>query len=110
MKFNSARTFFLLTGVLLAAPVGLRAWDYAGHRIVNEVALRSLPADFPAFVREPANAERVAYLAGEPDRWRNTPDLSIKQSGGSWTDHFLDIEQIPAAGLDVTKVPSFRYD
>lgn len=99
----------LLTFILLAAGPAF-AWDYEGHRTVNQVALASLPADFPAFVREPANAERIAFLAGEPDRWRNVPDGVIKQSGGSWTDHFCDLEQIPAAGLDLAKVPSFRYD
>jgi hypothetical protein len=87
-----------------------RAWDYEGHRIVNQVAVAALPADFPAFVREPANTERLAFLAGEPDRWRNAPDLPLKQSGGSWGDHFCDIEQISDAGLDLAKVPSFRYD
>jgi hypothetical protein len=86
------------------------AWDYEGHRTVNQVALASLPADFPSFVREPANAERIAFLSGEPDRWRNVPEGMMKQSGGSGTDHFLNIEYIPAAGLDVAKVPSFRYD
>jgi len=78
--------------------------------MVNAVALASLPADFPAFVREPANAARVTFLAGEPDRWRNVPDLPLKQSGGSWTDHFCDMEYIPEAGLDWATVPSFRYD
>ncbi len=85
-------------------------WDYEGHRTVNALALASLPADFPAFVREPANAERIAFLAGEPDRWRNVPDAIMRQSGGSWTDHFLDVEQLAEAGLDATKVPSLRYD
>jgi len=46
------------------------AWDYEGHRLVNQLALASLPADFPGFVRAPATAERIAFLAGEPDRWR----------------------------------------
>lgn len=107
-----ARALRLFVIVAIVGPVArpLSAWDYAGHRIVNELALRSLPPDFPAFVREPANAERVAYLAGEPDRWRNVPDLIIRQSGGSWTDHFLDLEQIPASGLEVAKLPALRYD
>ncbi len=96
--------------VLGLAPVAtVRAWDYEGHRIVNQVGLAALPADFPAFVREPANAERIAFLAGEPDRWRNVPDLPLKQFG-SWEDHFLDVEQLPAAGLDPVKVSPFRND
>src|SRR5688572_15420509 len=86
------------------------AWDYEGHRIVNQLALASLPKEYPQFVHAVANADRVAFLAGEPDRWRNAPDLILKQSGGSWTDHFLDLEYLPAAGLDLEKVPSFRYD
>ena len=92
------------------AAVTASAWDYTGHRVVSQLALAALPADFPAFVREPANAERIAFLSGEPDRWRNVPDLIMKQSGGSWTDHFCDLEQIPDAGLDLAKVPSLRYD
>jgi hypothetical protein len=101
-----------LAVALALGPVSplLLAWDYEGHRIVNQLALASLPADFPRFVREPANAERIAFLSGEPDRWRNVPDLPLKQSGGSWTDHFCDMEYIPEAGLDWATVPSFRYD
>ena len=104
----SIRRFVFLSA--LFAAVAASAWDYAGHRTVNQLALAALPADFPAFVREPANAERIAFLAGEADRWRNVPDLIMKQSGGSWTDHFCDLEQIPDAGLDLAKVSSFRYD
>lgn len=101
------RHLAVLTGLLLAASAS--AWDYQGHRIVNQLGLAALPADFPAFVREPANAERIAFLAGEPDRWRNV-DPWLKQVGPSWTDHFLDLEELPAAGLDPKTVSSYRYD
>jgi len=109
MKIPPAARRLALLPVLCAA-VTASAWDYEGHRMVNQLALAALPADFPAFVREPANAERVAFLAGEPDRWRNVPDGVMKQSGGSWTDHFCDLEQLPSAGLDPARVPSFRFD
>lgn len=96
-----------VAGLTLAvAPA--QAWDYAGHRLVNEVALAALPPEFPSFVREPRNAERIAFLAGEPDRWRNTADLPVKQANG--LDHYLDVEQLAAAGLDAATVTSFRYD
>jgi hypothetical protein len=106
---KNLRLPLLSLALLLLLPTA-RAWDYAGHRAVNQLALASLPADFPAFVHESGNAERIAFLAGEPDRWRNAPDLILKQSGGSWTDHFLDVEQLAQAGLDPSRVPSFRYD
>lgn len=109
MKIHRLMSLVAVVGGLVATSQ-LRAWDYAGHRMVNELALRSLPADFPAFVRESANAERIAFLAGEGDRWRNVPDAIMRQSGGSWTDHFLDLEQISWAGLEVGKLPPFRYD
>jgi hypothetical protein len=105
-----SRLISVCSALLALAPAALHAWDYEGHRMVNELALASLPADFPAFVREPANAERIAFLAGEPDRWRNVPDEIMRQSGGSWADHYLDMEQIPDAGLDYATVPSFRFD
>ena len=78
------------------------AWDYEGHRLVNQLALASLPTNFPAFVRPPAAAERVAFLAGEPDRWRNVQDLSLAQYSGP--DHYMDVEEL-AEGI-----PSMRSD
>lgn len=102
------RKWLLVALGLLGAASGLRAWDYAGHRVVNQAALAALPKDFPAFVREPAAAERIAFLAGEPDRWRNVPDLPIKHVNG--LDHYLDLEYVPDAGLDPAALPSLRYD
>ena len=84
------------------------AWDYEGHRIVNRVALADLPADFPAFVREPAAEERIAFLSGEPDRWRNNPELTIKHYNG--LDHYIDLEQLAGAGLDARTVSPLRYE
>src|SRR6187402_2958518 len=54
---------------LLAARV--HAWDYEGHRAVNLLAFAALPTSFPAFALTPEARERVAFLSGEPDRWRN---------------------------------------
>src|ERR1700743_1021408 len=81
----------------LAAIFGLtaltcNAWDYEGHRLVNQIALASLPSDFPAFVLTPEAKERIAFLAGEPDRWRNTSDPTFAHVNG--TDHYLDLEQL----------------
>jgi hypothetical protein len=108
-SFMRLHRFLLgLSPLLLVS--ALHAWDYEGHRIVNQLALASLPKDFPAFVHTVTNEERIAFLAGEPDRWRNAPDLPLKQSGGSWTDHFCDLEYLPEAGINLDTITSFRYD
>jgi len=92
----------------LATPKPAAAWDYDGHRLVNQLALASLPKDFPAFVHEPAAEERVAFLAGEPDRWRNTPDMPLKHLNEP--DHYLDVEDLQAYRLDPKALSHFRYE
>ena len=86
----------------------MRAWDYAGHRVVNQVALQSLPVEFPAFVKTPAARERVAFLAGEPDRWRNTQDHTLKHFNEP--DHFLDAEELADFGLTPQTASPFRFE
>jgi hypothetical protein len=83
------------------------AWDYDGHRAVNQLALVSLPADFPAFVRTPEASERIAFLAGEPDRWRNLPDQPLRHINGP--DHFFDLEDLADAGIALPQLTEFRY-
>ena len=92
---------------LAALPLSAMAWDHPGHSMVNEIALNSLPADFPAFLREPASVARIKFLAGEPDRWSHAPDGPLKHD--DWVNHFFDLEQIPAAGLDLATLPALRY-
>src|SRR5206468_10569902 len=84
--FSKCLPVSLVVGLLGLAP-GVRGWDYEGHRLINQLALASLPTNFPAFVFSPAARERIAFLAGEPDRWRNTPELPLKHFNGP--DHFL---------------------
>lgn len=99
----------LALGSLAVAPTAVHAWGSEGHKMVSELALKSLPGDFPAFVKSAPNTGRIAYLANLPDRWRNV-DPWLAQSGGSWTDHYLDVEQLADAGLDARAVSSMRLD
>jgi len=105
MKTNRFSPLLILA--LLWPTAALRAWDYEGHKIVNQLALASLPADFPAFAQEPTAAARIVFLAGEPDRWRNTTDQPIANYNG--VDHYLDLEELEYAGLDARKLPAQRY-
>jgi hypothetical protein len=83
-------------------------WDYEAHRVINQLALASLPADFPAFVRPSEAQERVAFLGGEPDRWRNTPDLLLRHFNGP--DHYFDVEDLEPLHLTVDSLSHFRYE
>jgi hypothetical protein len=84
------------------------AWNYPGHRIVAQLALAALPSDFPAWARTPENLERIAYLSGEPDRWRDTRVDLLQHFNG--LDHQIDLEQLDDAGIDVNTLTPFRYD
>ena len=84
-----------------------QAWDYEGHRTVNLLALSSLPTNFPAFVFKPEARERIAFLSGEPDRWRNTPDLPLRHVNN--LDHYFDMEDLAWLDLKPADVPHFRY-
>jgi hypothetical protein len=83
------------------------AWDYEGHHAVNELALASLPADF-GIQLTPALKDRIAFLAGEPDRWRNVSDLPLKHLNGP--DHYIDLEDLKLLGLTPETLPVMRYD
>lgn len=105
--FSFPRCAVAAVAALLAlAPA--RAWDYAGHRVVNQLALAGLPEDFPAFVRTPEAAERIAFLAGEPDRWRNNPEPGLQHA--TYPDHYLDLEYLPRVGIDPRKLTPFRNE
>lgn len=108
MKNCTRLRISLLALVLAGGAWSARAWDYEGHRIINRLALASLPAEFPSFVRDPAAAERIAFLAGEPDRWRNENALSLHHENG--LNHYLDLEQLGWAGLDPAAVSPLRYE
>lgn len=84
------------------------AWDYEGHRIVNQLALAGLPTNFPSFALTLEARERIAFLSGEPDRWRNTTELTLKHFNSP--DHFLDIEELALHGMDPRTVSPFRYE
>ncbi|MFT3782739.1 MAG: hypothetical protein QM790_12050 [Nibricoccus sp.] len=91
---------------IVASPL-LRAWDYEGHRAVNLLAIESLPTDFPAFAKTPQAVERIAFLAGEPDRWRNISDLPLRHVNG--IDHFIDFEEVTDAGISMNDISDLRY-
>ena len=106
--------FFTFVSALGAFVFNAAAWDYEGHHAVNELALASLPTNFPAFALTPEARVRIAYLGGEADRWRN--ETSARNGTGlalghaSGPDHYLDLEDIKLYGLTPETLPPLRYD
>lgn len=101
------KQWFTMAAALGALTFNVGAWDYEGHHMVNELALASLPKDF-GIEMTPALKGRVAFLAGEPDRWRNVPDLPLKHFNG--VDHYLDMEDLTLCGQTPATLPIMRYD
>jgi len=58
--------------------------------MINRLAVQTLPADVPAFLRAPAALDEIEYLGPEPDRWRSPaePELNAAQA----PEHFIDLE------------------
>jgi hypothetical protein len=84
-----------------------KGFDYERHRLINHLALATLPKDYPAFVRAKANAERILFLGGEPDRWRNNRDRALRHLNG--LDHYFDVEDLEQYQLTAAKLSHFRY-
>jgi len=109
------KIFFALAAAVGGFVLSAGAWDYEGHRAINELALASLPKDFGGFELTAALKGRVEYLSGEPDRWRNaadvrkgTGDLPLAHANGP--DHYIDLEDIALCGLTPETLPDMRYD
>jgi hypothetical protein len=94
--------------IVVTAVTTVCAWDYDGHRIINQLALNTLPAGFPDFVKTPEARERIAFLGGEADRWRNSPDLAFKHARSP--DHYFDFEELNLVGMDPRSLSPFRYE
>lgn len=110
MKRNFIATAFVFGAFIFNAA----AWDYEGHHAVNELALASLPSDF-GIQLTPALKNRVAFLAGEPDRWRNAADVrrgmgDLPLAHVNGPDHYFTVEDIGLYGLTPNTLPDMRYD
>lgn len=107
MRVLTIRGVSLISALILSGSTA-RAWDYEGHRLVNQLALATLPANFPAFVLRADARERIAFLGGEADRWRNTPDLPLRHFNSP--DHFIDLEDLALYRLKPSTLSHFRYE
>jgi hypothetical protein len=98
------RAFILMPGVLLFAVSSAFGWGSKGHKMINRLAMESLPANMPAFFRRSRSIGEVEYLGPEPDRWRVERDLNSAQA----PEHFIDLELADAAAL--AGLPERRFE
>ena len=79
-------------------------WGNEGHMMINRVAAEKLPSDVPAFLRNAV--DQLAYLAPEPDRWRERSELTLKLS--QEPDHFIDLELVEGMTLPPDRYSYYR--
>jgi hypothetical protein len=79
-------------------------WGNEGHSAINRVACEKLPADMPAFFRNAA--DQLAYLAPEPDRWRQPSELALKRS--QEPDHYINLEAVQGMELPPDRYSFYR--
>ncbi|MCG3127188.1 MAG: hypothetical protein CHACPFDD_02046 [Phycisphaerae bacterium] len=102
----SVATFAIATLLIAVAPAA--GWNAVAHRIVTLLALDDLPAEAPAWLRDAAIREQIAFQANEADRWRSTRTDPLGHENKP--DHYLDIELLDEFGLTLRTMPSFRYE
>lgn len=99
----------LLTVMLATAPLPAGAWGYFGHRMISEVAVKSLPADLPAFLRSDLAVAQIGALSQEPDMSRGAgqPHDADLDPG-----HFLDVSDdfTILGGPKLSALPATRQD
>lgn len=92
------RSALFATGALCLAlyTPPAHAWGNEGHRMINRLAVSTLPVDVPDFLRSSAAIDEIEYLGPEPDRWRSPaePELNAAQA----PEHFIDLELADALG------------
>ena len=89
-----------LAAVLAAAIAGQAlGWGASGHRLVGQLAVETLPAEIPGFLRSKKAVAAMGELAREPDRWKGGGKLHDADREGA---HFVDIDD---AGLVMGVMP-----
>jgi hypothetical protein len=96
MRSRVFRQFAAFALIVVFPPTSGFAWGSGGHRMINRLAITTLPADVPGFLRTEAAVSEIEYLGPEPDRWRSRaePELSAAQA----PEHFLDLELADGLG------------
>jgi hypothetical protein len=99
MNTFARRSFFTLLLLTVCVQAAF-PWGNEGHGAINHVACEKLPSTVPEFLR--SACDQLAYIAPEPDRWRQPSELALKRF--QEPDHFIKLEAVE--GMDL---PPDRY-
>lgn len=102
--FHWKRNAATLVATMLLTSSSAFGWGSKGHKMINRLAVETLPASVPAFLRSSGAIVEITYLGPEPDRWRAELDLNSTQAA----DHFIDLERAGAASSG--ELPERRFD
>lgn len=96
-------------GAITASQV--EAWGGSGHRWVGVAAMRALPDDLPAFLREPGAVAEVGELSREPDRTKGGGQPHDRERD---TAHFVDLDDegrvMTSAGMTLAELPRLKSE
>lgn len=94
--------------LMLSAASFSFGWSAHGHRTITYLALETLPAEAPEWLRDVSTRNRIAEQSNEPDRWRGLQSNTLAHENGP--DHYIDVEDLAKFGLTLETISPFRYD
>ncbi len=81
------------------------AWGSTGHRLISRLGVETLPAELPAFLKEPVVVDQIGELGREPDRSRGAgqPHDADLDPG-----HFIDLtdDGMVLGGVSLDAMPA----
>ena len=118
MKRPSSQRMALVAAAALIVGAGglftatrVDAWGSTGHRFVGVAAMRALPDELPAFLREPGAAAEVGELSREPDRSKGAGQPHDRERD---TAHFVDLDDdghvMNARGPTLSELPELKSE
>ncbi len=112
---SSSRDLFRSTALLAIVPVAALlftsgaagAWGSTGHRLIGRLGVATLPADLPAFLKQPGVIASMGELSREPDRSRGAGQPHDEDLDPG---HFEDLEDNGdvLGGPAITDMPANR--
>lgn len=104
MKSVSASAAVIVLAFFMSAVAW--AWDSAGHSLITQLAMEVADTALPEWLHSADARRRLAYQAGEADRFRGTSSVYLHHENDP--DHYLDLDLLEQFGLSASTLPRLR--